>query len=81
MSDENTNWLLEPFSGLTVKNVSLDDTGAYECIGTMNNVTTRKYFKLIVSGTFTMREIDDIMNAVMALFGEDRNRTGSIGRR
>lgn len=42
--------MLEPFSGLTVKNVTLDDTGAYECIGTMNNVTTRKFFKLIVSG-------------------------------
>lgn len=42
--------MLEPTKGLTLKKVTLDDFGDYECVGTMNDVTDRKIFRIVVSG-------------------------------
>lgn len=47
------SWLVEPERGLTLKNATLDDVGEYECVGTMNDLSTRKYFKIVVSGIQT----------------------------
>lgn len=50
LSKADSKWLVEPERGLTLKNASLDDVGDYECQGSVKGASTRKYFRIVVSG-------------------------------
>lgn len=50
LSGPNSNWILDPKWGLTLKNVSLQDSGLYECVGTLHNTSDWKDFAIVVSG-------------------------------
>ena len=46
----SSRWTLESSQGLMLKNVTLDNFADYECIGTLNGISTRKHFRLVVTG-------------------------------
>jgi hypothetical protein len=50
LSETNSNWLIRYDRGLTLKNSKVSDTGNYQCVGTMNNITDKKYFDIYVKG-------------------------------
>lgn len=50
LAERNSSWAFEPEHGLTLKYVTIGDTGNYKCSGTMNNVTDEKHFTISVKG-------------------------------
>ena len=50
LSEPNSNWLLKYDRGMTLRNAQVSDTGKYQCIGTMNNITDKKQFDIYVKG-------------------------------
>lgn len=51
LSESTSNWQMEPKRGITLKRVMFSDTNRYNCIGSMNNLTTRvRPLYIIVEG-------------------------------
>lgn len=50
LSEPDSNWLLKYDRGLTMKHAKVSDSGDYQCIGTMNNITDEKSFYIYVKG-------------------------------
>ncbi|XP_046637865.1 vascular endothelial growth factor receptor 1-like isoform X1 [Daphnia pulicaria] len=58
LSEPNTKWSFDPERGMTLKSVRINNTGNYRCVGTMENVTTEKYFTISVKG-IELERVDD----------------------
>ncbi|XP_032782722.2 vascular endothelial growth factor receptor 3 isoform X2 [Daphnia magna] len=50
LAEPNSSWSYGPERGLTLKDVTIGNTGNYKCVGTMNNVTDEKHFTITVKG-------------------------------
>lgn len=51
LSDPDSKWNLDPERGLLLRDTTISDTGQYQCVGTMNNVSDWEYFQIYVKGT------------------------------
>ena len=52
IAEPDSNWQLKYDRGLTLKHTKVSDTGNYQCIGTMNNITDKKSFDVYVNGIY-----------------------------
>ncbi len=52
LSGLNSRWLLKPESGIVIRNAQVNDLGTYMCVGTRNNATDKKMFRIYVEGIF-----------------------------
>ncbi|XP_046456504.1 vascular endothelial growth factor receptor 1-like [Daphnia pulex] len=59
LSEPNSNWLMESKRGLILHQATFEDTGDYQCIGTVNNISTKIFFKIFVEGIELIR-VDNI---------------------
>jgi hypothetical protein len=71
LSEANSNWLLKYDRGLTLKNAQVSDTGKYQCIGTMNNITDKKNFDVYVKGKYHFFEGSQHYTNVLNRIGVD----------
>ncbi|XP_046456457.1 vascular endothelial growth factor receptor 1-like isoform X2 [Daphnia pulex] len=55
LSDPDSKWNLDPERGLSLKDTTISDTGQYQCVGTMNNVSDWEYFQIYVKGIELVR--------------------------
>nr|CAH0113532.1 unnamed protein product [Daphnia galeata] len=59
LSESTSNWEMEPKRGITLKRAMISDTNRYNCIGSMNNLTTRvRHLYIIVEGMELIRMND-----------------------
>ena len=57
LAGPNPNWMLNQKTGLTIKTVTLDDFGGYNCSAKVGNKTHSKNFRVILSGISSEKEI------------------------
>lgn len=64
LTGPNQSWFFEPKHGLILKNVSLNDFGLYECVGSINRTSEWQDFAIVAKGNCKFKKFLSILKSV-----------------